>query len=357
MKKQTLILTLILFTIICGGLVFVEPTLAQTTARIAPKLIEPSLQVDIPDVVFSKATFKDGILNINHLGDYIAGIYKYLLGISTTIAIVFIMVGGLQYAFGGVSEASVTKAKTRIFNSIIGLVLLMSTYLILYIVNPNLVSLKFPELENIDYESLLVDSGDNSGYTNWTDLEVKLSDMNITCASAGESLDLSLTANAFVGKVTYRFGAKGGDPQYTGEQSRQVGGEYTYNFCPEGTICADCSGFADILRQCAGLPSLGETGGTKNIFSQAERIVECDKSYIFTEEESFELADGDLVGYKAGDRPDQPDYGHVWMYIGDGKVISAMGGGPGRIAGNAIQIQDLNSICTKYPLRYLPRSQ
>ncbi|NQV90194.1 C40 family peptidase [Candidatus Uhrbacteria bacterium] len=351
MKRHPFIFAVFLLSLMCLNLVFGSPVSAQSSTT----LMKPLLQVDIPTVTFSDATIDGDVLSINYLGDYISGMYIYLLGISTTIAIVMLMVGGLQYAFGGVSEAQITKAKERIKNAVIGLVLLISTYAILAIVNPNLVSLPPLTIENVDYEPLLTDSGDNSGYINWAELEEKLIEIGITCAGSDESGDVALIAQSFSGKVTYRFGAKGGDPQYTGEQSRQVGGEYTASFCPEGTVCSDCSGFVDMIAQCAGLESIGESRGTNGIFASSERITQCDGNAISTDTESVELVEGDLVGYKPGDRPDQPDYGHVWMYIGNDKVISAMGGSTGRSSGNSVQIQNLSSICSKYPLRYAPR--
>lgn len=150
MKRRIFIPTLLLFTVVSVGFLFIEPILAQS----APKLITPTLQVDIPTIQFSTATLEDGVLNINYLGDYIAGIYKYLLGISTTIAIVMLMIGGLQWAFGGVNEDSIKKAKERIKNAITGLVLLLSAYAILLIVNPNLIKLQFPELEVVQFVEL-----------------------------------------------------------------------------------------------------------------------------------------------------------------------------------------------------------
>ncbi len=119
-------------------------TASATQSRLS--LIKPRLNIDIPTVTFSDGVMKDGVLNVNYLGEYIAGIYTYLLGIATTIAIVMLMIGGLQWAIGGVSAESIGKAKTRIKNAATGLVLLMSTYLILYTVNPELIKLQFPEL-------------------------------------------------------------------------------------------------------------------------------------------------------------------------------------------------------------------
>lgn len=129
------------------------PTTSSTTPT-PVKLLTPTLSIDIPGVTFTDITSKksaagETTLSINYLGDYIAGVYKYLLGVSTLIAIVMLMIGGLQY-----SIFQEDKAKTRIKNAVTGLVLLLSTYLILTIVNPRLVLLGPIELTSIPVNEL-----------------------------------------------------------------------------------------------------------------------------------------------------------------------------------------------------------
>ncbi|NQV90195.1 TrbC/VirB2 family protein [Candidatus Uhrbacteria bacterium] len=131
----------------------IDPPTSSTTEEVEDAII-PKLSIDIPTVSFSKVLNKDGILEINFLGDYINGIYKYLLGIGTTIAIVMIMIGGLQYAFGGVEQSQIKKSKDRISNAILGLVLLLSTYAILSITNPELSLLRSIKIKNIDLIAL-----------------------------------------------------------------------------------------------------------------------------------------------------------------------------------------------------------
>lgn len=152
MSQQTIISRILLLLALSVGFSFAIPSFASST-----ELLTPTLQVDIPTVTFSDGTIEGDVIKVNYLGDYIAGIYKYLLGISTTIAIVMIMVSGLQWSLGGQSPEAIGKAKTRIKNSVTGLVLLLCTYLILVTVNPQLIKLQFPELRNIEnvglYES------------------------------------------------------------------------------------------------------------------------------------------------------------------------------------------------------------
>lgn len=149
-RRFSVSLFLSLITMTTVMLMFTHSAVAASSAE----LLKPTLQVDIPTVTFSSGTIEDDILKVNYLGDYIAGIYTFLLGFSTTVAIVMLMIGGLQWSFGGTSQEQIGKAKTRIKNAITGLVLLLSTSLILFTVNPNLVNLQFPELEVIKYVNL-----------------------------------------------------------------------------------------------------------------------------------------------------------------------------------------------------------
>lgn len=88
---------------------------------------------------------KPPIGEVADIGSYVNTVYKYLLGISGTVAIVMIMIGGLQYVTA-VATGSVKAAKERIEHAVIGLVLLFCAALILQTVNPRLLTLQPPRL-------------------------------------------------------------------------------------------------------------------------------------------------------------------------------------------------------------------
>lgn len=100
--------------------------------------VVPKLQVEIPGVAFTPITQFGGVLNVNFLGEYLAGAYRYLIGIAAVLAVVMLMIGGFQYALGAGASDQVAKAKTRIKNAVIGLVLLLSAVAILDLINPQL---------------------------------------------------------------------------------------------------------------------------------------------------------------------------------------------------------------------------
>jgi hypothetical protein len=130
------------------------PSATTTPSSNTRPLITPKLSIDIPTVKFT-STIVDGETRVNYLGDYIAGIYKYLIGVATLIAIVMLMIGGLQYSlFQG------SGAKTRMKNAVTGLILLLSTYIILATINPRLVILEMPELDVPKYVFLSSENTD-----------------------------------------------------------------------------------------------------------------------------------------------------------------------------------------------------
>lgn len=87
-----------------------------------------------------------GLDTVGDIGVYMEVAYKWLVGTATLFAIVFIMIGGFQWTFGGLSAEQMGNAKKRMMNGVIGLILLLSSYLILFTVNPQLVKLEAPKL-------------------------------------------------------------------------------------------------------------------------------------------------------------------------------------------------------------------
>jgi len=83
------------------------------------------------------------------IAQYIAAVYKYGVGITGILAFVMIMVGGIMWMMAGGSPDRVSNAKTYIAGALLGLILALSSYLLLQTVNPRLVNLEMPELPSI----------------------------------------------------------------------------------------------------------------------------------------------------------------------------------------------------------------
>jgi len=88
------------------------------------------------------------VTSVNSLGEYINAFYDWAFYAALIIAVVMVMIGGLQYMVGkGVGD--VQKAKSRITNAIIGVIILMSAYTILATVNPALINLEIPNIPKV----------------------------------------------------------------------------------------------------------------------------------------------------------------------------------------------------------------
>jgi len=111
------------------------------------KPIVPELQVDIPG-------FEGFTEEIEHredekvtyiipwIGEYLIAIYKWAVRIIAALAVIMIMVAGVQWMLAGGNISQISDAKSRINHALIGLVLILGTSLILGFVNPQLTIFK-----------------------------------------------------------------------------------------------------------------------------------------------------------------------------------------------------------------------
>ncbi len=90
-----------------------------------------------------------GLIMVNDLETYIGTIFKWMETAGIIIAIVLIMIGGLQYALGGFSSGQLDSGKKRIKNAALGLILLMCSIVIIELINPQLSSVSVPRLPMI----------------------------------------------------------------------------------------------------------------------------------------------------------------------------------------------------------------
>lgn len=117
-----------------------------------PKYIarSPQLNIPIPGLQFADyATYEGGMINVPFLAQYIAGAYRYLVGISVLAAAVMIIYGGFRYIVGS-SLDDVGKAKQIINDAIIGLLLVFSVYAILATINQSTLQLQSVKLTYIN---------------------------------------------------------------------------------------------------------------------------------------------------------------------------------------------------------------
>ncbi len=117
----------------------------------APELVTPETKIGIPGVFFTKITKESNItadefgaswLNIPFLGEFISAIYKYSVGLISLIAVMVLIISGVQIITSAGNSEAISSAKHRIVSSVIAIVITAGSYTILYTVNPDLVNLK-----------------------------------------------------------------------------------------------------------------------------------------------------------------------------------------------------------------------
>lgn len=85
-----------------------------------------------------------GFANTSNFPTYLMNIYKFGLWAIGISALLMITIGGYMYISSAGNKASVETAKKVITDAIAGLILAMISWLLLYLINPDLVKLILP---------------------------------------------------------------------------------------------------------------------------------------------------------------------------------------------------------------------
>lgn len=105
-----------------------------------------------PDSPYTLNVPIGAVTEISNLPTYVNTIYAWLLPAAALVAVVMMMIGGLQYVLSRGKSKYIEKAKTRITNAITGIVLLLSVFVILNLIDPRLTvlnSLKIPMIKEV----------------------------------------------------------------------------------------------------------------------------------------------------------------------------------------------------------------
>jgi len=92
-------------------------------------------KVNVMTVIGGKTQF-------NTIADYISAVYQMLIPFMSVVAVVMIMIGGLQYTLARGNPKAITQAKERITKAVIGFVLLMVAFVMANLLDPSLTHLK-----------------------------------------------------------------------------------------------------------------------------------------------------------------------------------------------------------------------
>lgn len=80
---------------------------------------------------------------------YFLDLYNFIMGAATIMAIVIMMWGGFLWLTARGNAAQVKTAKEYMSGAVIGVVLMLNIYMLLYLLNPQLTVLKWPEFNQI----------------------------------------------------------------------------------------------------------------------------------------------------------------------------------------------------------------
>lgn len=92
--------------------------------------------------------------------DYIKGLVRLVIGISTVFAVLMIVIGGFQYMTSDALQGK-QDGKNRIKNSFLGLLLIGASFIILNTINPNLLEINL-NIESVQTASQTVGTGELS---------------------------------------------------------------------------------------------------------------------------------------------------------------------------------------------------
>ncbi len=187
------------------------------------------------------------------IGTYINAFYSYGLGAAAIIAVVMIMIGGVQWMIGS-SVGSVDAARKRITNAAVGLILLMAAYLILNTVNPYLVQFKTIELPMIK-PSLFV-NGSCEDYVEEKYMVVPDTSGKTACGNKGKVI-ASPSGTAVSVSCVY-------DACANSAACSKLTGDYKCMTCQSYSSLAANSGISASASTCASLqPSIKIKGQTQ----------------------------------------------------------------------------------------------
>lgn len=275
--------------------VFVTPTtLVKSQDNKLPILTAPEIKVSIPEMErFQNIECKEGTCNIPWLGQYIAGLQNYAIGIVGVIAVIALMIGGIVWLTAAGNNHRIEEAKKIIGGSVVGVMLVLSAYSILYLVNPSLTILKGLEvspISKVDLPELLVailkaDSltPDQAGILNKLDSEGII--QHVSGASKDSYREQSCNQSVFSGGQPIEFYTTGYYKPGPWENSLKF-------FCAVGLNCTCPSGYTKDTA-CGG-------SNTKcNYFSATTPY--CNKNASGTEPQVGEVA-ADLGCFNRGDK-------------------------------------------------------
>ncbi len=111
----------------------------------------PALNVPIPGLDLSGSVQVDdqGNIETNMIGLYVNAVFSYGIILASIFGVLMFTIAGFQYMTAGGDKGAVSKAKARMTNTIFGIVILMATYSIAFLIDPRTTRFNSLDFENI----------------------------------------------------------------------------------------------------------------------------------------------------------------------------------------------------------------
>lgn len=104
-------------------------------------LISLALELDYPRIGDIEIALG---MDLNKL---IAWFYYFIISIAGIAAFVMLIWGGIEWMTSAGNPTKIGEAKERINSAFLGLIIILSSYLILQVINPDLIMLRLPALQ------------------------------------------------------------------------------------------------------------------------------------------------------------------------------------------------------------------
>lgn len=167
--KYTRVISTIFFFIIsffCYSFVSAETTLEEIISAPQPRIKIPGLNFTDGKTVAGSLEEKTGpsgagqYIDVPYLGEYLAAMFRLAVVSASILAVIFIIIGGFIWTTSGGNPQRIDSAKKMIGRSLSGLIIAVSSYVILFTINPELVEFKSLEIKLIAKEEM--DFGPNT---------------------------------------------------------------------------------------------------------------------------------------------------------------------------------------------------
>ncbi len=287
---------------------------------------------------------------VYNFNEYLQALIKLTYSLIALVAVFQIMYYGAKTMWS-VTPFGKAESKDRVYNAVMGIVIALGSYLILYTINPKLVNIHLgaPKVDIVNKNGNLTDL--IAGFQPGDVVSNGQLPSGVICGGSGTTV--KSIAESFIGHVSYEVGY---------DANNKIIGKGEPGL--KGTINLDCSGYVDKVLACAGLPkTAGTDSGSAVNDHKGEAITEADISADGKTVKGIPLVPGDVLGWNT---VRGVGYGHLVIYIGDGNianstspVVTDKGKVNMEVVGKAVSVMPLVKYKNKYNqiFRVNPNSQ